>query len=234
MTKKLSLLVMMLLFIGSTGFANQPAASEVRTVKKFDQVSGSCGIDVCINAGTSNQITVEVNKEGALERVKTEVNKGVLEISIDDKGWKRPKGLKVKVTLSADRLKGIKASSGSDVYTTHVLEADAFSASASSGSDIKLKIRANSLSLSASSGADLVVEGTATSVKAHASSGSDIKARKLIAEKVSASASSGSDIVVHAEKELKARASSGADIKYSGNPADKDISKSSGGSVKQL
>jgi len=63
------------------------------------------------------------------------------------------------------------------------------------------------------------------------SSGSDVNAEKLDSEICSVKASSGSDVKVSVSKRIEAHASSGSDIKVIGNPAERDIEKSSGGSV---
>ena len=127
----------------------------------------------------------------------------------------------------------ISATSGSDVYSTNVIESNSIKLVTTSGADLEVEIDAQSTTLSSTSGSDIKVSGRTVTLSATATSGADIKARNLIAESCTASVNSGADIVVHATEKLTASATSGGDITYYGNPATVSESDGVSGSIRK-
>lgn len=205
---------------------------QTRQISRFHGVSVSTGIDLYLAQKDVEGVVVEANAD-ELEKVITQVEGGILKIYLKQKSWfnlnwgKEPH----KVYVSFKNLDKLEASSGSDVKAEQALKLDKLDINASSGSDIKLEVEAGERSVSSSSGSYILLKGRAATLHADASSGSGINAGELQAKKCDAGVSSGSDIKVFVTDELKADASSGGDITYSGNPAKKDIKKSSGGGV---
>jgi hypothetical protein len=121
------------------------------------------------------------------------------------------------VYVSLPEITALNSSSGADLTTKNVIEANKITLDASSGSDLQVELIADEVDASTSSGADIKLSGEANYLNADASSGSDIKARSLLVKKCKAEASSGADISVNVSESLTANASSGADISYSGD-----------------
>lgn len=232
---KKGFVLLLLLTICTISYAQSGSYSENRTVGSFDAISVCCGIDVYITEGVSSTIKVESNDEEYLSRIKTEVKKGELKISFNNKDiFKRPNNLRLKVYVSAKNLTGIKGTSGSDIVSTTPLSAKDIKVSASSGSDIKLELNATNLECSASSGSDIKISGTASYALVKASSGSDINMKEMTVRTVEASATAGSDVSVTATDAINARANSGGDVTFRGNPATINKKKSTGGDVRQI
>jgi len=106
-----------------------------------------------------------------------------------------------------------------------------FKVSVSSGAEIKLALSSKDLQTESSSGGSISLSGKTSKLAVESSSGSDINAEKLNSEVCSVDASSGSRVKVSVSKRIEAHASSGSDIYVNGNPSERDIEKSSGGSV---
>lgn len=207
--------------------------AENRTIDNFNAISVCCGIDVYISVGEASTLTVETNYEEYLSQIKTEVTRGTLKISFNTKGLtKRPKDMWVRVSLSANNLSEITATSGSDVYSKTPLQADNIKVTVNSGADIKLELHASNLKCSASSGSDLKLTGSAATAVVSASSGSDIQMKGMTVKVAEASASSGSGINMYVTEEISAKASSGADVSVKGNPKIVSKKKSLGGDVR--
>lgn len=208
------------------------ASRQTRHITGFHGISVSSGIDLYLTQKAVEEVAVEADSED-LDKIKTEVESGILKIYIKEKSWfnwnfnSRPQ----KVYVSFKTLDKLEASAGSDVVSEGRLKLDKLNLDASSGSDIELELEVNDLSVGSSSGSDISLKGTATNLQADASSGSDIDASGLQSKNCDASVSSGSDIEVNVTEKLDANASSGGDISYSGNPKTKDINESSGGDV---
>jgi hypothetical protein len=101
----------------------------------------------------------------------------------------------------------------------------------SSGEATVYSTGAGDFTVEASSGGDAKLSGACASIDVSASSGADVEAEDLRCASAKVSASSGADVDVYASGMADGRASSGADVEFAGNPAQKEISKSSGGSV---
>lgn len=213
-----------------------PATADTQTydVGSFSGLDVSRGIEVQFATGDTQSITGEATR-GDIERLKIEVDDGLLVVSRENKrgGWFNGGNQdKFIVTITAPAINTIDASSGSYV------RADAVSGnevvlSASSGANINVEtVSSGNLSLDTSSGSRIEANnGTCNGAEADASSGSSIDAEGVVCENLSADVSSGASIRGHATQGVTAEASSGGSVRVSGSPTNVNVDKSSGGSV---
>ncbi|WP_299365770.1 head GIN domain-containing protein [Winogradskyella sp.] len=194
----------------------------------FESIKVSQGLDLYITQSNEVALTVEAD-ENLHEIIMTEVENGVLRIYTTE-NIRRAKSR--RISLNVNEISAIKATSGSDVFSTNTIEVDELELNSTSGADIKLDVKTETLNCHSTSGSDIRLSGTTKVLIAEATSGSDIEASTLSAETSKVKATSGADISVNTSKELTARATSGADIRYSGNPEKVDKSDSSSGSVR--
>ena len=195
----------------------------------FDEIKVSQGIDLYITQSNDVSLTVEAD-ENLHDLIMTEVTDGVLKI-YSTENIRRASSKKVMLTINS--ISSIKATSGSDVYSTNTIEVANLELKSTSGSDIKLDVKTESLDCYSTSGSDMELSGSTNLFTASATSGSDINASDLLAETSNVKATSGADISVNTSKALTAKATSGGDIRYSGNPEKVDKSDTSAGSVRQ-
>jgi len=180
--------------------------------EEFTVVSASEGIDVFVTQADDFEITVEAD-ENVIDLIGTDIKDGRLRVHAIKNIGRATK----KVYVSLPEITALNSSSGADLTSKNVIEANKISLDASSGSDLQVELMADEVDASTSSGADIKVSGEANFFIADASSGSDIKARSFLVKKCTADASSGADISVNVSESLTANASSGADISYSGD-----------------
>ena len=195
------------------------------TTEEFTVVSASEGLDVFVTQGSGYEIRVEAD-ENIIDLIGTDISDGKLKIHAIENIGRATK----KVYVVLPEVTGLYASSGADLVTQGMIEADKISLDASSGSDIKVELTADEVDADSSSGADIRISGQANLFFADASSGSDIKAKEFMVKTCHADASSGADITVNVSESLTADASSGADISYLGE-ASVQKKKSVSGSV---
>lgn len=195
----------------------------------FDEIKVSQGIDLYITQSNDVYLTVEAD-ENLHDLIMTEVTDGVLKI-YSTENIRRASSKKVMLTINS--ISSIKATSGSDVYSTNTIEVANLELKSTSGSDIKLDVKTKSLDCYSTSGSDMELSGSTNLFTASATSGSDINASDLLAETSNVKATSGADISVNTSKALTAKATSGGDIRYSGNPEKVEKSDTSAGSVRQ-
>lgn len=207
--------------------------AEVRLVKDFHAIKVSNGIELYISYGDETA-AVSASEIKYRDRIRTEVQKGVLKIWFDEDIankiiFTNKKNLKAYVSYK--QLDALTASSGADIIVDGTISANSLSMQLSSGSDFKGNVDVKELFVDQSSGSDIKIGGKADKVTIDASSGSDFNGYSLTAEECTAHGSSGSDINITINKQLKAHATSGSDIFYKGNASEVNATKSSGGSV---
>lgn len=237
--------------------------SENRTVGHFSKLKASNGIQVLYTISGTTSLRVETDNNEKLQYIKTEVEGETLKVYVETgsnnyKSSKNRKGRNIngvnfqilKVFITGEALRGIKASSSADIKVENLnaaneidlavsssgsisgkFEGDDIAIDASSSGDFEGTITAKNIEVETSSSADVDLTGKTVKLTVKSSSSSSCDADKLLAEDVTATASSSADIEVYASKSIDAKASSSADINYYGNPAQVVADKSSSGSV---
>ena len=201
-----------------------------KTSNKFNGIKVSTGIDLYLNQGYKNKVTVEAD-ENLHDIIITEVNDGVLKIYSEKSIWKA-KARKVYVTIKDLTL--LKATSGSNVYGKGIIKTNEISISSTSGADIKITVNATSVETNSTSGSDIRIAGTTINHASSATSGASIDAYELESKNVIVNATSGADINIYASEKLDAKANSGGDIDYKGNPKSVNKNSSSGGDISKI
>jgi hypothetical protein len=211
------------------------ANAQVRSVKGFRAIQVSGGIDLYLSSG-EEAVAVSAKEVEHRDRIKTEVENGVLKIYYDWKdGMNFLKGTnrQLKAYVSFKTLESLSASGGSDVDVEGIIYASKFTLSISGGSDFRGKINAQELTIDQSGGADIDISGKAVRLTVEASGGSDFNGYGLESETATIGASGGSDVEVTVTKQLTANASGGSDVSYKGNASAVTSNKSGGSSVKK-
>ena len=230
-TKVLSvvLIATMLMSCGFSGITgSKKVITEERNItEKFEAVKVSTGIKLFITQGSKKTLIIEAD-DNIISILKTEVVDGVLNIYFD-KIVRNAKSKQVHLTIPT--LNSLKATSGASAKSKGSLSGENIIVSASSGSNIDISLNYKKIDCSGSSGSDVDIAGECGDVNLNASSGAGIGAKNLNSKNADVSASSGAGITINVSEKISASASSGGNITYYGNPADKEISKSSGGSV---
>lgn len=208
---------------------------EVRTVSgSFNGVSVSGGIDLFLSYG-DEAVAVSASKPEHRERIKTEIQNGVLKIWYESKSG-------INITFNDDRrlkayvsyktLKSLGASGGSDILVDGTIKTAELRLDISGGSDFKGKVETENLRVAQSGGSDINISGRAATLSVDASGGSDFNGYDLVTEICDLEASGGSDIEITANKELSAQASGASDIHYRGKPNVKQAKASGASEVK--
>ncbi len=210
-----------------------PALAETRTydVGNFDAIDVSAGIVVIYETDAARSVVVE-NEDGNFDDIIVETKGGELVLKRPKKmGWGR-KRAPYTVTVGAESISSVEASSGSSVRGSGLTGPRA-KVEVSSGADVEIiGIAAETVVAQASSGSSMDLSGTCNTINADASSGADLDAGALTCERLVADVSSGASIEAHASQSVRADASSGGSVRASGGASDVSIDKSSGGSVR--
>jgi hypothetical protein len=198
-------------------FDSDGQSRESRNLSNFSAISVTSGIDLYINQGKTESVSVSAEKD-KMDKIVTEVKDGTLNIYVENGKWNwfNWNNKPVKVYVTVKDLNSVSATGGSDVYSEKKLDLIKLKVSATGGSDIKLEVDADEIVCQTTGGSDVSLSGTATVFKGSSTGGSDLKASELKSSYCSVSSTGGSDVYVWAEKEISISATGGSDVYYKG------------------
>lgn len=211
---------------------NDPNA-ELRSVKKFHGIQVSNAIDLYLSQGDQETVAVSAKDIQTRDRIRAEVEDGILKIWFENKGWSWTSGnKKMKAYISFTTLDKLRASGASNVYVDGVISGNSLDLTLSGASDFKGAVKVTDLHINQSGASDAQITGTVTNLTTIQSSGaSDVKAYELATENCSVHASGASDIRITVNKELNAHASGASSIYYKGEGVIRDLHSSGASSV---
>lgn len=234
------LFILLLSCISLSTFAQDETVNDANAEKRtltgsFNAITVSDGVDLYLTQGNEESIAVSAADEKVLERFKTEVENGTLKIYFESKGltWLHIDKRKLKAYVSFKTLEKLQASSGTSVLIKGVLKVDNLECSVTSGAHFSGQVNIGDMQIDQNSGSTCDITGKADKLKVEVSSGAIFKGYDFAVDFCDAKATSGGGVRVNVTKELAAKANSGGGIRYKGNAVVKDLSVSSGGSVKK-
>lgn len=220
------------IFILAIFFSIQVSAQRNVTVKNFNSIGVSSGIDLYLTQGDSESLVIKGNND-VIKDVVVEQNGTSIKIKYKDGiNWGRLfKNESIKVYVTFKTLSALAASGGSDVYSQNNLKLENLSIAASGGSDLKLTLTCKDLKMSISGGSDVELKGSGESLVLNASGGCDVNAYGYQVSNARIAASGGCDANVYVTKALEVSASGGSDVRYKGNPSVKKTNNSKSSDV---
>ncbi|HET9058008.1 MAG TPA: head GIN domain-containing protein [Chitinophagaceae bacterium] len=239
--RKLFLVSMVIVFFTSLATAQKKVYdenAEVRlTGKDFHGIKVSGGIDLYLSQGDETNVVVSARETKFRDRIKTEIEDGVLKIWYDSdydfKIFSVENNRKLKAYVSCKMLDKLIASGASDVIIEGSLKANKIEITLSGASDLKGAINATALAIKQSGSSDAVLSGSADDLVIRTSGASDFKGYDFSVQTCEAHASGASDIQITVNKELKAHASGTSDIHYKGSASITDLNTSGSSNVKR-
>lgn len=201
----------------------------------FNGIKVSDGIDLMLTQGSEESLAVSASEPKYLEKLKTEIVDGMLNIYYENAGmiWNSNQKRKLKAYVSFKTIEKLQASSGASVKTSAILHISRLELKVSSGALFSSEVNITQLTAMQDSGAEINITGKTSELTVEASSGAIFKGYELVSDYCKAKASSGGSVRINVEKELNAKANSGGGIHYKGNAVIKEVDISSGGSVKR-
>lgn len=223
---------LLLLAIGISSNTVLAQNSRTVSVKSFNELTVSSGIDLYINQGNSESLTIK-GDDDLIKNVIVEQNSGALTIKYKDGiNWGRMfSNQSIKVYVNYKDLNSLTASGGSDVFTQNTLKTNSLNLKASGGADLKLTLAVKDLNLTISGGSDADLKGSGENFVVSASGGSDVNAYGYVVNYAKVNVSGGSDANIYVNKALEAGASGGGDVNYKGSAVLKKTSSSKSGDV---
>jgi hypothetical protein len=187
-------LVAALAFAGCSLGDDGPRTTQTRDIADFTRIDNQDSVDLRLRIGEPQRVRVLAG-EKVIDRVRTEVRDGTLQVTFDDGGWG---GDDVVVEASVPRLTSVVASGSGDI--------DA------------VGIDANAFELRSDGSADLDLEGTVGRLTVDLDGSGDADLDRLAAREARVAVDGSGDADVRAEETLDVRVDGSGDVRYHGDP----------------
>lgn len=219
-------LFMVLAFIGAKAQTN----TETRTISAFDQLDVSDGIEVELQKGEKQEITITASGID-LDQIVSDVDKRRLELEVDGS---KPKASTVKVVITYLQLNEIEVSSGAKVFVIEPIENKDIDLTVASNGYLEIEVKAENLMLEAETNAKMFVKGTAVNLDYNAFTNAEIDGEKLVVEHAEVRTNTNASGVFEVTASLKGTAATRGRINYKGDPKIIDVKESIGGAIEKL
>ena len=232
------------LLIFATAFTAK--AQQTRQVGDFTGIKAGDEFEVLIVQGTENALKVDA-PDSLQSKIKTEVQNGILVISAEGKirnekhdvivgadGVKTKKVYeRVFVNITIKSLASLDVSGSANVKSENELICDKLVIKSNGAGDIHLEVKAAEIKTDISGAGDVALKGSTQLLTADISGAGDLKASNLEADKAKVQVSGAGDAKVNVKQSLDADVSGAGSVIYKGNPAERTVSISGAGSVRE-
>lgn len=219
-------LFMVLAFIGAKAQTN----TETRTLSAFDQLDVSDGIEVELQKGEKQEITITASGID-LDQIVSDVDKRRLELEVDGS---KPKASAVKVVITYLQLNEIEVSSGAKVFVIEPIENKDIDLTVASNGYLEIEVKAENLMLEAETNAKMFVKGTAVNLDYNAFTNAEIDGEELVVEHAEIRTNTNASGVFEVTASLKGTAATRGRVNYKGDPKIIDVKESIGGVIEKL
>ncbi|SFM92174.1 Putative auto-transporter adhesin, head GIN domain [Algoriella xinjiangensis] len=192
--------------------ASENTITQKRTLSSFEGIDVSSAIAVTVNDGDyDGAITIEA-PDNIMDKIVTEVNNGVLKISI--KGTVNLNNSQIKVNFPHKKLRSFSISGASNVKVIPTLKVDQLAIDLSGASNLKLDVVSNQIAVDNSGASSMKISGNVQDLAISVSGASSLIAKDLKAANVVVDCSGASSTTVWAIDKLTADSSGASSVKY--------------------
>jgi hypothetical protein len=209
--------------------------AEKRTIKPFHSVRVGDGIDLYLSQSTEESVVASASREEYRNRLKTEVEDGLLKIYYDRESFSdwTSSGKKLKVYVSFKTLSKLTATAGSHVKVEGIIKGENLNLFLRSGAQLKGTVEVGKLLVETESGAGSTLAGSAAEFHINANSGARMKAYDLAVGKADIRSTSGAKVEVTVNNEMKLYSSTGGAVHYKGAAKIIELESNAGSNIKK-
>lgn len=199
----------------------------VESLAAFDKLQVSDGVEVVVNRGENQQVSVS-GDQSAVAELAIASAEGTLSIS-----WPQPREVEIlRVDVTMPSLAQVNASNGARVQALSGFDAAAMTIRANAGASVDgLFNVAGAMDVAAEAGSRVALGGSATTLNADLVNGSQLLADQFATADATVSTIGGSSAVVNVSGTLNATATQGGSVRYVGTPTQLNPSTDESGQI---
>lgn len=195
----------------------------------FDKIILTGNISALLVEGEHGGISIQNNEEHIEYGVEGQT------LKIESKNLiKYKKVPTIKIIITYNKLRAIKARAGASVFTDNTIEIAALNLRFSSGASGELTIDTEALEVGVSEGSHLTLSGTADFQEVKSVTGGNLLAYQLDSKKAVVKTNTGGTAKLMVLENITATAKTGGSISYKGKPEKVKINNGLSGSIKAL
>lgn len=207
---------------------------ETRHVASFNGINTGSGFRVIIVHSNRHEVEIKTDRN-MLPYIDVSVKNNILHIKkLPAVNKNNFNNVSTIIYVKVPALTSLKLGEGSDVSVEETFAGDKMSVSVATGSKFTGSFDYNKFDISVSSGSNVDLHGRAVACKVVVNSGSNVDMSDFKCIELHVNISSGSRLSAYASKSIKGNVSSGASLIYDGDPANVNINKSSGATVRKI
>lgn len=193
----------------------------------FDKIQLTGNISALLVEGEHGGISIQNNKEHLEYGVEGQT------LKIESKNLIKYKKMPtIKIIITYNKLRAIKARAGAAVFSDNIIEAAALNLRFSSGASGELTIDTEALEVGVSEGSHLTLGGTADFQEAKSVTGGSLVAYQLDSKEAIIKTNTGGTAKLMVLESITASAKTGGSISYKGNPKKEKINNGLSGSIR--
>ena len=211
--------------------------TEKRAVTGYHGIEVATGIELTLAEGSTEDVAVSAATTEFRDKIVTKVENGILKIYYESKMGavnKTKESKELRAYVSYKKLDLLHVTTGAKVKINGVLKSESLNLEANTGALVDGEVDIILFKVNQNTGSKITLSGKADKLEVEGDTGSKFKGDDMSTSNCNVKVSTGAIVSVKAEKELQAKASTGGSIKYTGNPAVKEIKRSTGGSVNKI
>jgi hypothetical protein len=201
-----------------------------RSPGAFTGIKAGGVLDIKIQQGDSNTVSLEAQDQESLDHIQTDVHDGILEIRIH--GKVKHEG-KLTILVTAQHLKSIETDGSASVKSQNTFKTDELVLDCSGASDVHMDVDVQKVNVKLSGAGDVVLKGKTGNLEAEVSGAGTLKATKLETSTTHVRISGAGDARINPKDKLQAEVSGAGDVVYQTEPREKTIEISGAGDVRQ-
>ncbi|HEV7229722.1 MAG TPA: head GIN domain-containing protein [Bacteroidia bacterium] len=206
-----------------------PMRKVSRQVPVFSGVNAEGAFDITLTQGDANTLFVEAGSK-VLDKIKTEVKDGVLEISSEG-NLSTDSAMRISIVLST--LKSLDCGGACRVHGAGIFKTDHLRLEVSGAGQTDLDTEVEKLEINLSGAAKLHLTGKTSELEATLDGASQLKAFHFKSDKAVLSLSGASNADVNVKKDLRGRASGASSLIYAGSPEHESVESSGASSIQK-
>lgn len=173
---------------------NGKEIKETRSLGSFDKISLAGSVDIKIEQGGTESVTIETD-ENLAQYIITVIENGALSIHTKEDVYLKPTK-DIVVHVSCKSLKAISSGGSGDVKTVTKLTGDVLSVSQGGSGDYKLDLAVEKLKISKAGSGDFTITGSVEEMKISSAGSGDVKARELNCQSADISSAGSGDFIL--------------------------------------
>lgn len=202
--------------------------NQTQILEPFDKIEVFGNIDVEVKQSNKETLKLKAYKVEQ-DKISIKVVDKTLKVRLNSKLF--DEDVKVKVYVTYKELIGIRSDASAEIRVINIIEGNSLTAEAANGGRLLMKVKLDSVEMRLFQGSHIDISGTSTKQRSSVNTGSTLSATDLKCDEVIIKMNTKAKAEIVANKKIEAKVNSYSTLSIFGNPQDKNLKTTIGGSI---